>query len=401
MDSNTNNWKEFTLGNPQEEQPRRVEKRKKATTRRIIWLVASITVVVAAVAVVLLWDQSSFDGLRRSFIYARAEKDDSGCALLYRYDTETSGTFTVLEGSLVSVSQSRLCLQNENGDSIVDENLRFTHPAVADNGRRAVVYDVGGKELYVLSDKGVLWQKECDGEILSVTVNQKDQVVVTCNMVGYKAGVCVYDEAGDPLFEFDSSQRFCIAAAASDDGRYLGIVTMGREDSGFSCYLVIYRMNGHEPIATTELSGAFVYDLCWLDGEFCAVAENGLYFVSPNGTMTASHDFAGDYLHRVSLGNGYIAVLVSHYRSGSQCALTIVDKNGETVSRCELEGEVLSLSAAGRYIAVLYGDSLTIYNKVLEQEALLPDISEARQVVMRADGSAVLMGAESARLYLP
>ena len=27
MDNNTNNWKEFTLGNPQEEQPRRVAKR--------------------------------------------------------------------------------------------------------------------------------------------------------------------------------------------------------------------------------------------------------------------------------------------------------------------------------------------------------------------------------------
>ena len=28
MDNNTNNWKEFTLGNPQEEQPRRVAKRR-------------------------------------------------------------------------------------------------------------------------------------------------------------------------------------------------------------------------------------------------------------------------------------------------------------------------------------------------------------------------------------
>ena len=29
MDNNTNNWKDFTLGNPQEEQPRRVAKRSK------------------------------------------------------------------------------------------------------------------------------------------------------------------------------------------------------------------------------------------------------------------------------------------------------------------------------------------------------------------------------------
>ena len=401
MDKNTNNWKEFTLGNPQEEQPRRVERQKKDARKRILRLLVSITVVVAAVAVVLLWDQSSFDGLRRSFLYARAEKDESGCALLYRYEKDASGTFTVLEGSLVSVSQSRLRVLNENADAVVNESLHFTHPAVADNGRRAVVYDVGGKDLYVLSDKGILWQKTCDGELLSITVNAKDQVVVTANLAGYKAGVCVYDEAGEPLFEFDSSQRFCMAAAASDDGRHLGIITMGREETGFSSYLVIYRMNNREPVATTELPGAFVYDLCWLNDAFCAVADHGLYFIAPDGTLNAKHDFSGDYLRRVSLGNGYIAVLMSHYRSGSQCVLSVVDKAGQVVAETEVEGEALSLDAAGRYIAVLYGDSLTIYNKMLEREALLPDISQTRQVVMRADGSAVLVGADSARLYLP
>ena len=401
MDKNTNNWKEFTLGNPQEERPKRVERQKRSTKKRVLFLLVSITVVVAAVAVILLWDQSSFDGLRRSFIYARAEKDDSGCAMLYRYDSDTSGQFTVLEGSIVSVSRSRLQVQNEKGELLVNESLAFSHAAVVDNGRRAVVYDVGGREFYVLSDKGILWQKENEGELLAVSVNEKNQVTVTGNLTGYKAGVCVYDEQGSPVFEFDSSQRFCVAAAASDDGRYLGILTMGREDSGFASYLVVYRMNGQEPIATRELAGGFAYDLYWMGDCFCAVSEDGLSYVKPDGTCVAVYDYASDYLRRAAPGSGYMAVLLSRYRSGSQCGVSIVSDDGELLAERELEGEVLSLSAAGRYIAVLYGDSLVIYNKDLECEATLEDISEARAVVMHADGSAVLIGAESARLYLP
>ena len=42
--------------------------------KRVLWFLLSVTLVVAAAAVVLLWDQSSFDGLRRSVIYARAQK---------------------------------------------------------------------------------------------------------------------------------------------------------------------------------------------------------------------------------------------------------------------------------------------------------------------------------------
>ena len=66
----------------------------------------------------------------------------------------------------------------------------------------------------------------------------------------------------------------------------------------------------------------------------------------------------------------------------------------------ELE-EVMSLSAAGKYVAVLYQDHLTIYDKDLQEYAVLKDVSAAGTVLMRSDGSAVLTGASAASLYLP
>ena len=42
MDNNTNNWKEFTLGNPQEEQPRRVAKRSKRKPLLALLIVAGL-----------------------------------------------------------------------------------------------------------------------------------------------------------------------------------------------------------------------------------------------------------------------------------------------------------------------------------------------------------------------
>ena len=68
----------------------------------------------------------------------------------------------------------------------------------------------------------------------------------------------------------------------------------------------------------------------------------------------------------------------------------------------ELDAEVSSLSAAGRYVAVLCSDHLTIYDKQLLPEcADLEEVSQAREVLMRSDGSAVLAGSTAASLYLP
>lgn len=70
-----------------------------------------------------------------------------------------------------------------------------------------------------------------------------------------------------------------------------------------------------------------------------------------------------------------------------------VNSEGQELASLELDAEVSSLSAAGRYVAVLCSDHLTIYDKQLLPVAELEEVSQAREVLMRSDGSAVLAGA--------
>lgn len=90
--------REFDGGNPQQDAPRRVEKKKRWTRRRLLWLGIVAAVLLAAVAVSLLWQRGTFDGLRRSVIYARAEKDENGCAQLYQYAADREYRFVSLSG---------------------------------------------------------------------------------------------------------------------------------------------------------------------------------------------------------------------------------------------------------------------------------------------------------------
>ena len=66
-----------------------------------------------------------------------------------------------------------------------------------------------------------------------------------------------------------------------------------------------------------------------------------------------------------------------------------------------MEEQVLSLSAAGRYIAVLTADRLDIYTQDLTLYNTLEGTQSARAVLMRSDGSAMLIDSETARLYVP
>ena len=399
MDNNTNNWKEFTLGNPQEEKPRRVAKRRR---RPLLVLLAVAAVLAGIVTAAVLLDRSGFDGLRRSIIYAKAVKDENGCAQLYRYNSDQSGHFASLDGSLVSVSMHQLTVLDEKNRTLYDESVKFQTPSLQSRGGRAVAYDVGGTEVYVLSDKGLVYKLDCAGEVLNASLNQKGWLTVVCGESGCKAAVRVYDAEGEAVFAFRSSDRFVMTAALSADSRTLAAVTMGQENGVFASYVVFYRVNSDKEAGRCTLRGSVVYDLNAAGSGFCAVTEEQLCFLSGDGVMTAAYDYGGDYLRRVSVSDdGYATVLLGRYRTGTQHRIVTVNGEGKELAALEIDAEVASLSAAGRYVAVLTGEELVIYDKQLKPCAQLQEVSQAREVLMRSDGSAVLAGSMAASLYLP
>ena len=390
----------FDPGNPQEEAPKRIQPKNKK--KKWLRLAVVTAIVLAIVALAVLWDSTTFDGLRRSFVYARADKDENGCARLYSYDSDRSGCFATLDGSLIRSSLSQVSVMGEDGNMRFHESVKFRCAAIDSNGKRAVAYDIGGTELYVLDSKGLVHHITCDSEVQSAQLGEDNKLAVVVNKSGYKAAVYVYDAAGQLTFEFDSADKFIMTAAVSGDGKHLAAVTMGQSDGVFTSYAVIYRMNREEPTAVCELPGEAGYDLRTVDNTFCVVAENALYFVANNGTINASYPFEESYLRRCSLqGDGFAALLLGRYKSGAQGTLLTVDERGKVIGQVEADGEVLDLSASGNYVAALYSDHLTIYDKRMRECATLSNVSAAREILMRDDGSAVLAGNGSAALYLP
>ena len=400
MKKDTQSIYDLPQGDLQEEQPRRLRQKKKP--RKWLWLTLIVLVVLGAVAAAVLWDANSFDGLRRSIIYARAEKDETGCAKLYYYENDATSRFAAIDGSLVTVAANQVRLLDERSQVLYQNSVRFLHPDLGSGGGVAVAYDIGGTALYALDSKGLRWQQETEGELLAVTVNPHGYVTAVYNKSGAKAAVTVWDSNGAAVFTFQSAQRFVMTAALGQDDRTLAAVTMGQEDGKFQSFLVLYHTDSDKMVATTPVDGGVAYALETLQREFCAVTEQGLYLLDSGGELKASYSYGGQFLRRCVVGDGgWAALLLSRYKSGGYASLITVDGDGNELGGCDIDGEVLDISTAGRYVAVLFSDRLTVYDKYLTEVATLPDVSEVRAVLMRADGSAVLAGASGASLYLP
>ena len=378
--------------------------RRHGGVRRAAKLLAVLVLVLAVVLVAAYQDLSSFDSVRRLFSYNKVTQDEQGKAELYSFDNDRTNVYAMLGERLIVASTTNVAVLANDGTRVYSESVRMTHPAVAVGGQTVLVYDIGGQTALLLGEKGLLRDcgKLCDAGILSASLNSSDYLTLTTEKSGYQSVVSVYDPTGNALFTFNSSDRYVMDACVLRDCKHLAVVTLGEADGAFASTLKLYALLSETPESVNVLNGSLVLSLGNLGGRLVTIADDRLTVFGADGSLSGSYRYDYPYLRAQSTGGtDYTALLLSRYRSGSTLKLVTVSADGEKIGESDIGKEVLCISAAGKYLAALYSDSLTIYTSDLSEYATLSNTEYAKSVIMREDGTALLLGTSSAWLFIP
>lgn len=364
-----------------------------------------VLLVVLAVVVAAAWkDLRNMDSVKRLFSYNKVTQDEQGKAELYSFSNDRSNVFALLGDHLLVASTTSVQVIGSDGSIVCSESVKLTNPAIAVGGQTAAVYDIGAQTLLAFSSGGLVrdMSGECGGDILSVSVNPSDYLALNTEKSGYKSAVTVFDAAGEKVFAFNSSERYVIDAVVMRDCKHMAAVTLGEANGAFANNVSIYALGSEKATAVNTLTGSLVLSADSVAGKLSCLTDEGLTLFGTDGSLAGSYRFEYPYLRGASMdGDDFAALLLSRYRSGSALKLVTVGADGQTLGSLDSRSEVLSLSAAGKYVAVLYSDSLVLYTPQLEEYARLDGTEYARSVIMRADGTAVLIGSASAWLYIP
>lgn len=374
---------------------------KKHTLRHLAAFTVILIAVLAVAVAAAYRDGTGFDALRRYLIYGSTEK--SGGTVSYTYDAAADNRFAVVDDRLAVLSGRQLQVLSGEG-TVWSADVAMTTPALTSGGGCAAAVDVGGTELYVVDKNGLRLSLTAGaGEpFIAAELNAKGWLAVTSEKKGYKGCVSVYNDQMELAFTFNSSERFVTDARVSDDCKHLAAVTLGQKDSVFLSSLVLYDLSSTDPAGSFDVSGGLVLRTGEIGGRLAAVADTCLAFADPDGENQAVYDYGGAYLRECDPGgDDFAALLLNRYSSGSVGRIVTVDGNGRELGTLDVNEEVLSLSASGRYLAVLYADRVVIYNREMLEYATLKSTDYAKTVLMRTDGSALLIAPEKASLFLP
>ena len=379
--------------------------------KRALMVILALVVVLAVVVAAAWKDLSSLDSVRRLFSYNKVTQDEQGKVELCSFSNDRSNTFALLGDHLIVASTTGVSIYSSSGSVVDSMSVKLTNPAIAVGGA-SLDYELcgyerselGGQTLLVYSASGLVrdMSGECSGNILSVSVNSSDYLALNAEKSGYKSAVTVYDASGEKTFAFNSSEHYVIDAVVMRDCKRMAAVTLGESDGIFADTVSIYSLGSDKADSVNTLTGSLLLSLDSVAGTLSCLTDESLTLFSSDGTLSGSYRYEYPYLRGSSMGgDNYAALLLSRYRSGSTMKLVTVSSDGTEMASLDSSQEVLSMSAAGKYIAVLYSDSLVLYTPQLQEYARLDGTEYARSVIMREDGTAVLIGSSSAWLYIP
>ncbi|MBE6961978.1 MAG: hypothetical protein E7445_05925 [Ruminococcaceae bacterium] len=369
---------------------------------KLLRAVANGVVLLLVLAVVILaayQDGTGFDFLRRWFAYGTAEQADS-----YAYDAAVNNRFALLGDGMAVLSGTELRILAGDGTTVLSKPLNMRSPALTAGGDMAVAYDVGGTELWLVNAAGeelLHLQQPADLPLIAASVNQAGYLAVTAEKNGCKGCVSVYDPHQTLVFAFNSVERFVTDARVAEDGRTLTAVTLGQEAGSFVSRMVIYDLTKTEPQAGWSVTDGVVLALEELGGRMAAVCDTALVYGDAQGEIYGTYDYGGAYLRDWAVGENYTVLRLNRYYAGSIGRVVTVDMDGKERAAMDVNEEIIAVSAAGHYIAVLYAGRVVIYTPDLVEYARMEGAERAKDVLVCEDGSALVLESEHGTRFLP
>ena len=372
---------------------------------RLIALLVTAALLLGALILVVYWDELNLDALKRWFEYRNLQTSETGEAAPFSHAGGEKASFAYLENGVLMASDTGVRYYSFLGELYAEEVCSMDNPVLSTSEACGVVYDAGGRELFVFHQVEEAAHLTLEEELLSARIDDGGWLTVTTHGGGHKGSVKVYDQTYDlehPRIQINLSTTFVADAALSPDRKMVAVAVLGQEGATFQSQIRFYALDQEEPVAEVSLGNTLVLDLDYEEGMLWVLGEEQVLTVDEEGAVAGVYPFGREYLKGCSFGGDGTALLfLGRYQAGSPERAVLTGPSGEELAELTLSSSVLAFDAAGRYTAVLTGDRLDIYGENLTPYSNLEYTQNSRHVSLSPSGAALLANSQQAWLYLP
>lgn len=320
----------------------------------------------------------------------------------FAYDDFMLSQYNVFQNGLILLSDHRLAVFSSAGKEKYGVDCSFARPALAVSDRMALAYDRGGKSYLLIDNSSTLRAEEWSDIIYTACMNKKGAYALVSRERGYASTVHVFDDRQKMQFTWYSARMYITDVALSPSSKLLAVISGGQRNNQFYGHVTLLNTGKEEPIMSVDLPDILPLGVGFLGEKlFYVVTEESLLIYNESGEQQYDFSFDGRPLLAYDASSeGYVVLCLAGAGQTSTGELIAIDREGPR-ARLAIMGEFTSLSVADKHVGLLVDGVVSAYDADLKSIGQPLAAADARALLMRQDGSALVLSANGTSIYRP
>jgi hypothetical protein len=172
---------------------------------------------------------------------------------------------------------------------------------------------------------------------------------------GFQSHLYVYSYNGKKLFEWGSSQDYCISTALSDNGKKIAVSMLGVKNGEYVSKVILFNFKDSEALYTAEFTDCTVFRLEFLSGKnVAAFSDNGVYVIDKNGEAHKRAEYTPtEIMHSAVTDKGLSAIALASHGNTKDSILNVFDKRMNSSFLLEYNSAIMNVRTSDKFTAVL------------------------------------------------
>lgn len=193
-----------------------IKKNKRMFKFAVIIIVATIILIIVSLYLAHIGFRSFVD----TYIFKKEISEENANSVII--DTENLSLIHAFNKNLVVYTEGKVIFYNTEAKKEGNVEITLSKPIADSDGKYLILGDYGSQKMCLIKDTSLLWQKDIEGKISKICVNQNGFVAVCVTGTTYESIVMLLDPNGELIFSKYTSD-YVIGIDISDDDKYVAI----------------------------------------------------------------------------------------------------------------------------------------------------------------------------------
>lgn len=266
-----------------------------------------------------------------------------------------------LENSLAVVDDSHFYIYASNGVKSVDKQHSFGKPILFSNSKKALLYDMNGKQFQLESKYKTIYSKATTDGIIFGRIAQNDNVALVTGSDGFVAAMTVYNSTGEPFYTWKSASERIIDVAFTGGGDGCVVTTFGA--SGGRLVSKLHRLSFDKKEAVWEsenLDTLIISTQIRSDGKIVAFGDTQTAYFDKDGKQLSSYAYSSRFVDYAASGTT-TALLFRNDERRSSSLLIATDTIEKTIA-IPISGAADKIIVDNESVLIMSENTITAYS---------------------------------------